>query len=162
MNKKVITSVYALLASTVVFAQDSIDVERMQELNNFREREHEFEVIKSQAEINLDVFYTCALIFGITLFFLFVLNMIKKFLDQKIKNKIIDNNITESMAQTLLNHNVEEEQNSTLRWFSILTGIALGTSLLGTIQNINPAPILALCLAVSLLVYYFYLKRKKQ
>lgn len=89
----------------------------------------------------------------------FILNIIKLFLDERLKKKIVETGTSEGVVAQLLPTKVDDK-NSTLKWFSVLTGIAIALVIIGFTQlsGIFAAAIIAFSLAIGFLGYFFLSK----
>ena len=135
--KKIISTTAAVISPIILSAQDSYS--------------HSMEG---------EVFRTIATIFTVGLFMLFILTILKRIFDFRLKNKIVEKGIPESLVSSILQANPKEDRNINIKWFAILAG--LGTAL--TIINftlplgIHSLAIMAFCIAASFLGYFFFIK----
>jgi len=111
--------------------------------------------------LNMEVFRTIAVIFVVGLFMVFILAIIKRFMDFRIKNKIVDKGVPENIITSLMEPVPHENRNSNIKWFMLLTG--LGTALILIYWQlplgIHSLAILAFSLAASFLGYYLFLRQ---
>jgi hypothetical protein len=111
-------------------------------------------------EMNPEIFRTCSAIFVFALILLFILTVLKRIVDFRLKNKIVDKGIPESIIASILQTNPKEDRNTNIKWFSILAG--LGTALIiinATLPlGIHSLAIMSFCIAASFLGYYFFIK----
>jgi hypothetical protein len=135
--KKILTTTAIIMAPFAVNAQ-SVDFNRM---------DHE-------------VFNVCATIFVIGLAMFFILTILKRIVDYRLKNKIVEKGIPENIVSSILQTNPKEDRNINIKWFAILAG--LGTAL--TIINytlplgIHSLATMAFCIAAGFLGYYFFIR----
>lgn len=114
--------------------------------------------------INEDVFNACAAIFTAGLFMIFILAIIKRIMDYRIKNKIVEKGIPENIASSILQTSPNENRNTNIKWFALLTGIGAGLTIIYyTLPlGIHSLAIMAFCIAASFLGYYFFLKQSEK
>ena len=100
-----------------------------------------------------------AAIFVVGMFMYFIINVLKRILEHRLKNKIIDKGISENIAQSILETKVKEDsRHMNIKWFAILAGIGIGllsvyyTEPLG----IHSLAIMAFSISLSFLGYYFF------
>jgi hypothetical protein len=108
------------------------------------------------------IFDVCATIFlaGITMVFL--LAALKSILNYYLKVKILEKGIPENVAVSLLQANSNEDRSNTLKWFIILAGTGLGLTIVNYTQplDIHSLAIMASCISLSFLCYYYFVVRK--
>ncbi len=89
-----------------------------------------------------------------------ILTIIKRWMDYRIKNKLINDGLSENIINSILQNSNNRNKNSNIKWFVILIGV--GTAL--TVINytlplgIHSIAIMAFSLAASFLIYFFFLK----
>lgn len=112
-------------------------------------------------EINMEVFRICTSIVTAGLFMLFILAIMKYVINYKLKNRIVDKGVPESVAASILQTNTKENLNSNIKWFAILTGIGTGLTIVYyTLPlNIHSLAIMAFSIGASFLGYYLFLKK---
>ena len=114
--------------------------------------------------IDIEIFNICSSIFALGLFMVFILAILKRIIDYRLKNKIVDKGIPENIIASILQPESKENGNVNIKWFAILTG--LGTAL--TIiyytlpLGIHSLAIMAFCLAASFLGYFFFIKNSSK
>ncbi|WP_106792656.1 hypothetical protein [Aquimarina sp. Aq78] len=99
-------------------------------------------------------------IFIIVLVMLFVLLIIRKILEHKLKNKILDKGISESIVSSILQRK-SDDHHINIKWFAILMSVGIGLFIVNyTLPlGIHSFAIMAICISVSFLLYFWYLKR---
>jgi hypothetical protein len=106
-----------------------------------------------------------ASIFTVALFMLFILQILKRVLDYRLKNKIVDKGIPESIASSILQTETIGEKEINIKWFALLAGTGVGLIIVNYTQplGIHSLAIMALSVSASFLGYYFFLilSRKK-
>ena len=110
--------------------------------------------------INMEVFNIVATIFLIGLVMIFVLAILKRMLEYRIKNKIADKGISEDLAASLLQPSKMEEGSINIKWFCILVGVGAGLTIIYyTLPlGIHSMAIMSFSMAISFLGYHIYLK----
>ena len=110
---------------------------------------------------NREVFETCAVIFVVILFMVFIVNVLKLFLENRMKHKIIDKGVSESAASSLLQTTPKNDQLTTIKWVCILAGIGGGLMIVNYTQplGIHSLATMACSISLSFLVYYFFTKQ---
>lgn len=114
--------------------------------------------------IDEDVFNECAAIFTAGLFMVFILAIIRRIMDYRIKNKIVEKGIPENIALSILQTSPKENRNTNIKWFALLAGIGTGLTIIYyTLPlGIHSLAIMAFCIAASFLGYYFFLKQSEK
>jgi hypothetical protein len=112
------------------------------------------------SHIDREVFRTCSIIFFIALFMLFILAITRKFIDFRIKSKIVDKGIPESMVSSLLQTNPNEDRNGYIKWGTVIAGIGVGLTIVNyTLPlGIHSLAIMAFCISISLIAYYLLIR----
>ena len=134
--KKVITIIAAGLVSFTVNAQGDFDME-------FRP----------------EVFRSVVAIFVVGMFMYFIINIMKRIFEHRLKNKIVDKGISENIAQSILaTQSPEENKYSNVKWFAILAGIGLGLTGVNYTQPLgfHSLAIMAFSISLSFLGYYLF------
>lgn len=111
------------------------------------------------SKYNQDIFEACAAIFVVGMFMIFIITVMKKIFEQRLKNKIVDKGISESMAQSILEtKSTEENKNANIKWFAILAGIGLGLTGINYTQPLgfHSLAIMAFSISLSFLGYYLF------
>jgi hypothetical protein len=134
--KKIITIIAAGLVSFTVNAQGDLDME-------FRP----------------EVFRGVAAIFVVGMFMYFIINIMKRIFEYRLKNKIVDKGISENIAQSILaTQTPEDNKYANVKWFAILAGIGLGLIGVNYTQPLgfHSLAIMAFSISLSFLGYYFF------
>lgn len=114
----------------------------------------------SLAALDKDIQVLIGMLIGIALLSFTILSVIRRWMDYRLKNKLIDNGLSESVIHSILQDGEIRNKNSNIKWFAILAG--LGTAL--TIINytlplgIHSIAIMTFSVSLSFLLYFFYLK----
>jgi hypothetical protein len=111
--------------------------------------------------LNMEVFRTCAIIFLLALVMVFVLSMLKRFLEFRIKNKIIEKGVNENLVSSILKPGTKEDGAINFKWFSMLAGMGVGLTIVNyTLPlGIHSLAIMSFSMAASFLGYHYFLKR---
>lgn len=90
----------------------------------------------------------------------FILTMIKLFLDDRLKRKIVETGTPEGVVAQLIPNDKTENKNG-IKWFCILIAIAVGLGVIGSYQpsDIYSLMIMAFCLAIGFISYFFLTSR---
>jgi len=134
--KKVITIIAAGLVSYSVNAQGDLEME-------FRP----------------EVFRGVAAIFVVGMFMYFIINIMKRIFEYRLKNKIVDKGISENIAQSILATQIPEDNKyANVKWFAILAGIGLGLTGVNYTQPLgfHSLAIMAFSISLSFLGYYLF------
>ena len=94
----------------------------------------------------------------------FILMIIKRLMDYRLKNKIIDKGISEQVATSILQNNEESDKNETIKWALLLFGIGTGLTIVyhQLPLHIHSIAIMAFSIAASYIGYYVYLRLSKK
>ncbi|MCC6287976.1 MAG: hypothetical protein IT249_08825 [Chitinophagaceae bacterium] len=108
--------------------------------------------------IDKEIFNICATIFVVGLFMIFILVILKKIIDYRLKNKIIDKGIPENVISSILQTNPKENRNSNIKWFAILTGLGIGLTIINYTLPLgfHSLAIMAFSIATGFLGYYLF------
>lgn len=91
----------------------------------------------------------------------FLLELLKRYLDYRLKEKVLESGVTQELAALLLQRDPQEVLRASIKWLAIFLGLACGFGIVSVIQMPvwGALAVIALCLAGSFLAYYFFLKR---
>lgn len=111
--------------------------------------------------IDPDIFKTIVVITIIVMIMRFIMLILKKLLDHKLKNKIIDKGVSEELASSILQPESNEEKYTHIKWFLILlaTGIGLFITDVFLPLGIHSIGIMAISISIGFLAFSQYLKR---
>ncbi len=142
--KKIITTGTVFSVSFVSSAQDNSSAQGM--------------------TLNEDVFNICATIFLVIVVMIFILSVLKRMLEYRLKNKIADKGISESIASSILRPDTREDGAINIKWFSILAGMGSGLTIINyTLPlGIHSMAIMSFSIALSFLGYHYYLRRSEK
>lgn len=106
------------------------------------------------------VFRITSSIFTVGLFMLFILGILKYIIDYRLKNKIIEKGVPESIAASILKTDRKGNLNSNVKWFALLTGVGTGLTIVYyTLPlDIHSIAIMAFSIGASFLGYFLFLK----
>ena len=101
----------------------------------------------------------CAILFTFVLIVFFVLALFKRVFDYRLKNKVIDKQVTEGMALSVLG-SIEPKEGKfvNVKWFAILGGIGAGLLIVDYTKplGIHSIAIMFLSIAFSFLGYHLF------
>ena len=117
-----------------------------------------------QMSFDTEVFRMSAPIFAIGLFMFFILAILTRILDHRLKNKIVEKDIPENVIASLFNSDPKENRNINVKWFAILAGIGAGLTIVSyTLPlGIHSLAIMAFSISAGFLGYFFFLKKSDE
>lgn len=91
----------------------------------------------------------------------FLLELIKRYLDYRLKEKILEWGITHEVATLLLQSGQPDLKRTCIKWFLIFLGLSCGFAIVAVLGLTMWTALAAitLCLAGSFLAYFFFLTR---
>lgn len=110
---------------------------------------------------NDEIFEVSAAVFVVGMFMYFIINVMKRILEYRLKNKIVDKGISESIAQSILETRAtEDNRNANIKWFAMLAGIGLGLAVVYFTKpfGFHSLAIMAFSISLSFLGYYFFIR----
>jgi len=110
-------------------------------------------------EFRPEVFRSVAAIFVVGMFMYFIINIMKRIFEHRLKNKIVDKGISENIAQSILaSQTTEDNKYANVKWFAILAGIGLGLTGVNYTQPLgfHSLAIMAFSISLSFLGYYLF------
>ena len=140
--KKTITTIAVIFSVFAINAQD---------YNN----------LQQNTQFDHEVFRICATIFVVALFMIFILTILKRILEYRLKNKIVEKGIAENAASSILQTSTNENRYINIKWFAILAGMGAGLTIVNYTQplGIHSLAIMAFSISLSFLGYYFFIKQ---
>ena len=114
--------------------------------------------------IDKEIFNVSATIFVVGLFMIFILVILKRIMDYRLKTKIVEKGIPENIASSILQTNPKEDRNINIKWFAILAGLGTGLTIIYyTLPlGIHSLAIMAFCIAASFLGYFLFLRQSER
>ena len=112
-------------------------------------------------QYNKDVFEVCAATFVVGMFMFFIINVMKRIFEHRLKNKIVDKGISESIAHSILEtKTTEDNKYANVKWFSILAGLGIGLTGVNYTQPLgfHSLAIMAFSISLSFLGYYLFVR----
>ena len=90
----------------------------------------------------------------------FILSIISRYMDFRLKNKIIEKGITDHLANSLLQPTATDDKNVNIKWFALLMGVGTGLVTVNYTQPLgfHSIAFMAFALAFAYLGYYLFLK----
>jgi hypothetical protein len=115
-------------------------------------------------ELDRSVFNAFAAIFVMLAIMGFILAIIKKIIDYRLKNKIVDKGISENIASSILQTTPHEGINANIKWFALLAGIGAGLMIVNYTQPLgfHSVAIMAFSTSLSFLGYYFFIRKEEK
>jgi drug/metabolite transporter (DMT)-like permease len=110
-------------------------------------------------EFRPEVFRSVVAIFVVGMFMYFIINIMKRIFEHRLKNKIVDKGISENIAQSILaTQTPENNKYANVKWFAILAGIGLGLTGVNYTQPLgfHSLAIMAFSISLSFLGYYLF------
>ncbi|MEO5643694.1 MAG: hypothetical protein ABIQ40_06640 [Bacteroidia bacterium] len=110
--------------------------------------------------VDKDILVMIGMLIVIALISFTILTIIKRWMEYRLKNKLIDKELSENVINSILQDGTNRNKNSNIKWFAILAGV--GTAL--TIINytlplgIHSIAIMTFSVSASFLSYFFFLK----
>jgi hypothetical protein len=137
--KKIITTVFAVLGVFVVNAQENNGMDE-------------------------NVFRVLATIAVLLSFMFFILAVLKKIFEYRLKNKIVEKGINENIASSILQTTPKEGIHINIKWFALLAGIGAGLMIVNYTQplGIHSLAIMAFSISLSFLGYYFFIRQARK
>ncbi|HEY4208844.1 MAG TPA: DUF6249 domain-containing protein [Puia sp.] len=119
------------------------------------------EQILNQAFI-IDVFHICATIFLLYLSFNFILALLQRSLNHRIRMKIVETGTSETLATQVLEKKKKDYLNEVLAWICVLLAIGAGLTLITLTLpfGLHSVAILAFSIGLGLLVFYLIARRR--
>ena len=121
---------------------------------SFTANAHESDVI-----YNEEILQVAAAIFVVGMFMYFIIDILRRIFEHRLKNKIVDKGISENIAQSILaTQKPEDNRFANVKWFAILAGIGLGLMVVNYTQPLgfHSLAIMAFSISLSFLGYYFF------
>lgn len=112
-------------------------------------------------QYNMDIFNVCATIFVVAMFMFFIMTVMKRIFEHRLKNKIVDKGISENIAHSILQtRTTEESKYANVKWFAILAGIGIGLTGVNYTQPLgfHSLAIMAFSISLSFLGYYLFIR----
>lgn len=112
--------------------------------------------------VDHEVVRTCAVIFTLLACMFFVIGILKRILEFRLKNKIVDKGISDSLASSLLETEPKSNENLNIKWFALLAGTAIGLAIVNYTQPLGIHSLAIMCgsISISFLGYYFFQQKK--
>ena len=108
-----------------------------------------------------EMFQIAATIFVVGMFMYFIITIMKRIFEHRLKNKIVDKGISENIAHSILEtKSTDDNKYANVKWFAILAGIGLGLTGVNYTQPLgfHSLAIMAFSISLSFLGYYFFIR----
>ena len=112
-----------------------------------------------------EMFQIAATIFVVGMFMYFIITVMKRIFEHRLKNKIVDKGISENIAHSILEtKTTEDNKYANVKWFAILAGIGLGLTGVNYTQPLgfHSLAIMAFSISLSFLGYYFFIRNTEK
>jgi hypothetical protein len=105
-----------------------------------------------------------ATVFMMTALMVFILSILKRMLDFRIKNRIAEKGVSESLAASLLSEETGSPKNASFKWFALLAGTGVGLTIVNYTMplGIHSLAIMSFSIAGSFLIYYLFIRNKNE
>jgi drug/metabolite transporter (DMT)-like permease len=127
---------------------------------SFTANAHESDVV-----YNEEILQVAAAIFVVGMFMYFIIDILRRIFEHRLKNKIVDKGISENIAQSILaTQKPEDNRFANVKWFAILAGIGLGLMVVNYTQPLgfHSLAIMAFSISLSFLGYFFFTRTKEK
>jgi len=113
----------------------------------------------SDGELRFESMHIIGAFFNIALIATIVFIFVKLFLDNHIKNKLLDKGAPQDLAIQLLQPSAKNDKRVTIKWVFILTGLGIGLLVANYTQpiGIHSIAIMCLSLAAGFLGYFLFI-----
>lgn len=91
----------------------------------------------------------------------FITKLIKMIFENRLKHKIIDKGISDTVAASILNPTEKEEGNTSIKWFCLLAAIGIGLTAIhySVPLGIHSLAIMSFSISAGFLGYYYFTKQ---
>jgi len=115
-------------------------------------------------EYNEELFQIAAAIFVVGMFMYFIINIMKRIFEHRLKNKIVDKGISENIAHSILETKTGESKYANIKYFAILAGIGIGLTGVNYTQPLgfHSLAIMAFSISLSFLGYYLFIRNTEK
>lgn len=118
--------------------------------------------IYAQGISNYDVMETVRIVSSFSVLIalmVFILSVLKRVFEYRLKNKIVDKGVSESITSSILQTR-DEGRHVNIKWFALLATAGAGLLIVNNTQplGIHSLAIMALSISVGFLSYFIYLK----
>jgi len=106
-----------------------------------------------------------AAIFVVGMFMYFIITIMKRIFEHRLKNKIVDKGISENIAHSILEtKTTEDNKYANVKWFAILAGIGMGLTGVNYTQPLgfHSLAIMAFSISLSFLGYYLFIRNAEK
>jgi hypothetical protein len=112
-----------------------------------------------------EMFQIAATIFVVGMFMYFIINIMKRIFEHRLKNKIVDKGISENIAHSILEtKTTEDNKYANVKWFAILAGIGMGLTGVNYTQPLgfHSLALMAFSISLSFLGYYLFIRNTEK
>ncbi|HLK31351.1 MAG TPA: hypothetical protein VKT28_22420 [Puia sp.] len=115
-------------------------------------------------EFNFDVLHITGTLIGIYLVTSFLLTLVRLFLESRVKHKMIDKGVSETVVEQFLHPTTKDSRSAAMKWFIVSSCVGLGLAAinLSLPLGIHSLAIMAFSISLGFLGYYFFMKKNNQ
>lgn len=118
--------------------------------------------IYAQGVSNYDVMETVRIVSSFAVLIalmIFILSILKRVFEHRLKNKIVDKGVNESITSSILQSR-DEGKHVNIKWFALLAAAGAGLLIVNYTQplGIHSLAIMALSISAGFLSYFIYLR----
>ena len=109
----------------------------------------------------VDLLHITSVIIAVYLITSFILSIIKMFLDNRLKNKMLEKGASENLVVQFLQPEKKDSRNAAIKWAILAAGVGFGLSLVLFFLpfGIHSVTIMAFSVSLSFLCYYYFMKK---
>ncbi|RYG01624.1 MAG: hypothetical protein EOO02_12370 [Chitinophagaceae bacterium] len=109
-----------------------------------------------------NIFQVTAIVAIIYLIANWLLNMIRSWLEYRLKNRMMDKGASEFVITQFLQPQKKDTRTTAIKWSIISGGIGLGFALMFLFPpfGIHSVMIMSFCISLSFLSYYYFIKKE--
>jgi hypothetical protein len=115
-------------------------------------------------EIHMELFRLISTVGVLIALMVFILALLKRILDFRIKNRITEKGVSESLAASLLSEENGSARNASFKWFTLLAGAGVGLTIVNYTMplGIHSLAIMSFSIAGSFLGYYLFVRQNEK
>lgn len=114
--------------------------------------------------VSTEVIGIPAVILVLYLVLTFILTIAKSIMDNRLKSQMIEKGVSDKVVEQFLQPDSKDVKDQAMKSFLILSGIGIGLTIISLFRpvGIHSIAIMTLCIALSHLGYYYFLKRSEK
>lgn len=118
-------------------------------------------------QFSIQLFDVLAIVTVIFLITQAILGLVKMFLQFRLRHKIVDKNLSETLTSQVLaaeSGNQMDQKSNTIRWALLFMGLGAAFGIISAFKlyGMNALSVLCLAMAVSFLLYFVYLNKAEK